>query len=671
MPLSTMNASARDELCINTLRTLAIDAIQKANSGHPGLPMGAAPMAYVLWQRHLRHNPRDPRWPDRDRFVLSGGHGSMLLYGLLHLTGYDLSIEDIEAFRQWDSKTPGHPEAFMTPGVEATTGPLGQGAANAVGMALAERALARLFNRPGHAIVDHRTWALVTDGDIMEGVAAEAGSLAGQLGLDKLTYLYDANDVTLDGPTSLTFDREDVAKRYEAYGWQVLRVEDGDRDLEAIDRAIGEARRDTERPSLIIIRTTIGFGAPTVAGTAKAHGAPLGAAEIAGAKQALGWGWDEPLFVPEEARANFAAAVERGARDQGGWGERFAAYAKAHPELAADFERCVRGELPAGWDAALPSFEVGASVATRSAAGKVQNAIAAKVPWLLGGDADLGGSTKTVIEHGGSFDGRTGEGRNIHFGVREHAMAAIANGMAYHGGLRAFDATFFVFSDYMRPAVRLAAMNELPVVHVWTHDSVGLGEDGPTHQPIEHLMSLRAMPGLWVVRPADAEEAAGAWTLAMRRGDGPTGLVLTRQNVPVLEGTRRDAVARGAYVVAGAGEQAEALILATGSEVSVAVAARDALAAEGVAARVVSMPCWEAFASQPQSYRDEVLPPEVKARVSIEAGVTFGWERWLGAAGVAIGVDRFGASAPGDEIMARLGLTAENVARAVRELVGR
>ncbi len=663
-----MTESARAELCINTLRTLAIDAIQKANSGHPGLPMGAAPMAYVLWQNFLRHNPRDPKWPDRDRFVLSGGHGSMLQYALLHLTGYDVSMEDIEAFRQWESKTPGHPESFMTPGVEATTGPLGQGAANAVGMAMAERALAHLFNRPGHEIVDHRTWALVTDGDIMEGVAAEAGSLAGQLGLAKLTYLYDANDVTLDGPASLTFDREDVAKRYEAYGWQVLRVEDGDRDLEAIERAIAEAMRDEERPSLIIVRTTIGFGAPTVAGTSKAHGAPLGEDEIAGTKKALGWDWAEPLTVPEEARATFAAAVERGAREQGSWNEKLSAYREAHPKVAADFERCIRGELPEGWKSGLPSFEPGAKIATRAAAGKVQNAIAARVPWLIGGDADLGGSTKTVLEGGGSFDGRTGGGRNIHYGVREHAMAAISNGIAYHGGLRAFDATFFVFSDYMRPAVRLAAMNELPVVHVWTHDSVGLGEDGPTHQPVEHLMSLRAMPGLWVVRPADATEAAGAWALAMERGEGPTGLVLTRQGVPVLEGTRAEAVSRGAYVVAGDGEDADALILASGSEVAVAVKARELLAKEGVRARVVSMPCWEAFEAQPQSYRDEVLPPAIESRVSIEAGVTFGWRTWVGDRGAAIGIDRFGASAPGDVILERLGLTAENVARAVREL---
>ncbi len=664
-----MTDRARDELCINTLRTLSMDAIQKANSGHPGLPMGAAPMAYVLWQNYLRHNPRDPRWPDRDRFVLSGGHGSMLLYALLHLTGYDLSMDDLKAFRQWESKTPGHPEAFMTPGVEATTGPLGQGAANAVGMAMAERALAHLFNRPGYELFDHRTWALVSDGDIMEGVCAEASSLAGQLGLGKLTYLYDQNDVTLDGPASLTFDREDVAKRYEAYGWHVLRVEDGDRDIGALERAMGRAIEETARPTLIMIHTTIGFGAPTKAGTFQAHGAPLGDEEVAGAKRALGWAWDEPFYVPDEAREAFASAARRGEDAQQSWEALRGAYREAHPQLAEDLDRCLRGELPDGWDADLPAWQPGDKVATRAAAGAVQNAIAAKVPWLLGGDADLGGSTKTVIKGGGSFDGQSGAGRNIHFGVREHAMASISNGAAYHGGVRAFDATFFVFSDYMRPAVRLAAMNELPVIRVWSHDSVALGEDGPTHQPIEHLTSLRAMPGHWLVRPADAVEAKGAWALAMRRTEGPTGLVLSRQNLPVLAGTSEQGVARGAYVIAGRDEPADALILASGSEVEVASQAREALAADGIRARVISMPCWEAFAAQPRDYRDEVLPKDVSARVSVEAGATLGWERWLGERGVAIGIDRFGASAPGDVNMRGLGITAENVARAVRELV--
>jgi transketolase len=669
-----VTSRALAELSVNTLRTLAMDAVQKANSGHPGLPMGAAPMAYVLWARHLRWDPSDPRWPDRDRFVLSAGHGSMLLYGLLHLFGTDLTIDDIAAFRQWESRTPGHPESFMTPGVEATTGPLGQGSANAVGMAIAERHLASRFNRPGHTLVDHRTFALVSDGDLMEGVSAEAASLAGHLRLGKLVYLYDANQVTLDGPTSLSFT-EDVGARYASYGWQVLTVADGDRDLDALDRAIAEAVADTGRPSIIIVNTTIGFGSPAKAGTFEAHGSPLGAAEIAVTKRALGWDPDAVLSVPDEVRAHGVDVGRRGRETRAAWDQRLAAYAAAHPELAAEWRRVLAGELPDGWDRDLPRFAAGESVATRSAAGKAQNAIAKKVPELLGGDADLGGSTKTVLSGAGSFDGQTGAGRNVHFGVREHAMGSIANGIDYHGGVRPFTATFFCFSDYMRPAVRLAALNKQPVIYVWTHDSIGLGEDGPTHQPVEHLMALRAVPNLAVVRPADGNEAVEAWRFALSRTDGPTALVLSRQNLPVFDREKMgaaDGLQRGAYVLSDAGGgAAEVVLVATGSEVSIAVEAQALLAGGGVRARVVSMPCWEAFADQPETYRDSVLPPGTRARVSIEAGVTFGWRTWVGDAGESIGVDRFGASAPAEVLYEKYGLTARAVADAARRSIER
>ena len=662
-----------DQLSINTIRTLAIDAVQKANSGHPGLPLGAAPMAYVLWQRHLRHNPKDPRWPNRDRFVLSAGHGSMLLYTLLHLTGYDVTMEDLKAFRQWESRTPGHPEMLLTAGVEATTGPLGQGTGNAVGMEIAERMLAHRFNRPDHSIVDHRTYAIVSDGDLMEGISSEAGSLAGHLKLGKLIYLYDCNHVSLDGPTSLAFSTEDVAARYAAYGWHVLRVDKGDTDIEAIDAAIKAAEAETARPSLIVIQTTIGYGSPHKQGTSQAHGSPLGVEEVALTKKALGWDPDCSFYIPDAASAHLRRAVERGQQAQAEWQGRFDAYAKAFPDLAVEWRQSLRGELPQGWDADLPSWKPGEAVATRTAGGKALNAIATHVPWLVGGDADLSTSTDTALKDAGSFDGQTGAGRNFHFGVREHTMGAIANGIAYHGGLRPFAATFFVFSDYMRPAVRLAALNELPVIFVWTHDSVGLGEDGPTHQPIEHLMSLRAMPQLHVVRPGDAAETAAAWRWAMTHRTGPVAFVLTRQKLPVLDRTRlapASGVEKGAYVLAEAdGGAPRAIIMATGSEVSVALAAREVLAQEGLCARVVSMPCWELFQAQSAEYRESVLPAAVKARVSVEAGVTFGWHRWLGDAGVAIGIDRFGSSAPGETNMEKFGFTADNVARVVRSLV--
>jgi transketolase len=670
--LSTVRETI-DELCVDTIRTLAIDAVQRANSGHPGLPLGAAPTAYVLWSRHLKHNPRDPAWPDRDRFVLSAGHGCMLWYCLLYLTGYDLTMEDLKSFRQWGSRTPGHPEYRLTPGVEATTGPLGQGTANAVGMAMAERFLAHRFNRPNHEIVDHRTFAIVSDGDLMEGISNEASSLAGHLGLSRLTFLYDSNQVSLDGPTSMAFT-EDVGKRYDAYGWQVLRVEDGNTDLDAIDRALAEGERETRRPTLIVVRTTIGYGSPHKAGTSEAHGSPLGPEEVVLTKKALGWEHEEPFFVPEDALAHFREAVDRGARSQSDWAKRFDAWAAAYPDLAHDWRLATEGKLPAGWDADLPSWKAGEKEATRVAAGKALNAIAAKVPWLIGGDADLSVSTNTKLKNEGDFDGRTGAGRNVHFGVRELAMAGIANGMAYHGGARPFVATFFCFSDYMRPSVRLAAIAELPVVFVWTHDSIGLGEDGPTHQPVEHLMSLRAMPGFTIIRPADPNEASEAWRVAMERREGPVGLVLSRQKLPVFDPARYappSRLARGAYVLAeaSAGEP-RLLLLATGSEVTLALEAREKLEAEGIPTRVVSMPSWELFEEQGSAYRDQVLPPSVSARLSIEAGSTLGWKRYVGDRGDSVGLDRFGASAPGEVVLSKLGFNVDNVVAKAKALLG-
>lgn len=658
-----------DRLCINTLRTLSMDAIQKANSGHPGLPMGAAPMAYVLWQRHLKHNPRQPRWTDRDRFVMSAGHGSSILYALLHVTGYPTTLDDIKSFRQLGSNTPGHPEFFLTPGVDATTGPLGQGCTNAVGMAIAERYLANLFNRSGFELVSHYTYCLLGDGDIMEGVAAEAASLAGHLKLGKLIYLYDANDITLDGPAELAFT-EDVGKRYAACGWHVQQVDDGDNDLQSIDQAITTAKADTTRPSLIIVKTTIGFGSPNRAGTSGVHGSPLGEEELALTKKALGWDPEARFLIPDAALSKFRAAVEQGRTSTKDWDDMFAAYAKEHPELAVQWKQAWAGELPDGWDADLPYFEAGTKAATRVAGGKVLNAIAAKVPWLLGGDADLSASTKTGLSGAGDFDGQTGKGRNIRYGVREHAMAAIAGGMAYHGGVRNYTATFFAFTDYMRPSIRLAAMNKLPAIYVYTHDSVAVGEDGPTHQPVEQLMSLRVMPGLSVIRPADPSETVAAWKAAMTTTDRPVALVLTRQSLPTLERARAadGGLARGAYVLQDPpGGVFDAIIIATGSEVHVALPAAKQLAGQGIAVRVVSMPSWDLFASQPDEYREAVLPDTIKARVSVEAGVTFGWQTWLGDKGVAVGIDRFGVSAPAEQALAYLGITPDKVVSAVKQ----
>ncbi len=660
-----------DHLCVNAIRALSIDQPQAANSGHPGLPLGAAPMAYVVWQRYLKHDPADPIWPDRDRFVLSGGHGSALLYSLLNLTGYDLPMSELKDFRQWESKTPGHPESTLTRGVEATTGPLGQGISNAVGMAIAERWLANRYNRPGGQIVDHWTYVIASDGDLMEGVAQEASAIAGFLKLGRLIVLWDSNRVTLDGPLAQSTD-EDTAARYEAYGWQVLEVEKGDTDLDAIDHAVAAARADTARPSLIVVHTTIGYGSPNKANTSKAHGSPLGEDEVVLTKSALGWPYaNRTFYVPAEVREHMDASA-RGRESHEEWSALHDGWAEEHKELAEEWRLSWASELPSGWDSHFPTWKPGDKHATRTAAGDTLRAIAKTVPWLIGGDADLAESTMNAIEGEAAFDGQTGEGRNFHYGVREHGMGAITNGMAYHGGVRPFCATFFVFSDYMRPAVRLSALSELPVIYQWTHDSIGLGEDGPTHQPVEHLASLRAMPNFTLFRPADAAEATESWRFAMTNVHGPTAIVCSRQKLPVLD---REALAgaegtlRGAYVLAHAEGEPDAILIATGSEVEKALEARALLADEGVDARVVSMPSWDVFAAQDEAYREEVLPPSVTARVSIEAAATFGWERWIGDRGIAIGVDRFGASAPGEVNMREYGITAEAAADAVRRLV--
>ncbi len=661
-----------DQKAINTIRMLAVDAIQKANSGHPGLPLGAAPMAYVLWTRFLKHNPRDPKWADRDRFVLSAGHGSMLLYALLYLTGYDVSLDDLKQFRQWGSITPGHPEAGPTPGVETTTGPLGQGFATGVGMAIAERHLAARFNTPDHTVVNHYTYAIVSDGDLMEGVAAEAASLAGHLKLGRLIYLYDDNSISLDGPTSLSFS-EDVGRRFEAYGWQVLRVADGN-DLVAIEAAIHAARAEAERPSLIMVRTVIGYGSPNKAGTSEVHGSPLGAEEVALTKQNLGWPAEPAFLVPDDVLAHFRQAVERGVAAQAAWARTFAAWGAAQPDKAAEWATMFSSALPEGWDADLPVFAAGTSVATRVASGKVLNALAPHLPGLIGGAADLDSSTRTYLNLSEDFRAGHYANRNLRFGVREHAMGAIVNGLAAHGGLIPYSATFLVFSDYMRPAMRVAALSHFAPVFVFTHDSIGLGEDGPTHQPVEQIMSLRLIPHVEVIRPADANETAAAWRCAIENRDHPTVLALTRQNVPALDPALgiAEGVARGAYVLSDApGDAVDVVLIGTGSEVHLALAAQKLLAAEGIGARVVSMPSWERFERQPQAYRDSVLPPGVTARVSVEAGVTTGWQKWVGAGGAAIGVDRFGASAPYQVIYEQFGLTAAQIAERARALVVR
>jgi transketolase len=662
-----------DQLCINTIRMLAADAVQKAKSGHPGMPMGAAAMAYVLWTRFLKHNPANPKWPDRDRFVLSAGHGSMLLYALLHLTGYDLRLGDLQQFRQWESRTPGHPEVGVTPGVETTTGPLGQGFANGVGMAIAESWLAAQFNRPDHRIVDHYTYAIVSDGDLMEGVASETASLAGHLKLGRLIYLYDDNHISIDGNTSLAFT-EDAGRRFEAYGWHVQRVADGN-DLAAVEAAIRAAQAEDSRPSLILCRTHIGYGSPNKQDSNKAHGEPLGEDEVKLTKQKLGWPLTPAFLVPEEARQEFRKAVARGKTWEVEWRQRFSAYAAAFPEEAARWEQYMSGKLPQGWDAGLPAFTPGDSaLATRAASGKVLHALSPRVTNLLGGSADLAPSNNTYVQGLSEFQPGSYEGRNFRFGVREHAMGSISNGMALHGGLRPYTGTFLIFSDYMRPALRLAAFMQTPVIFIFTHDSIGLGEDGPTHQPIEHLAALRAIPGLSVIRPADANETVEAWRLALMRS-GPTCLVLTRQNLPVLDRGQIQpdgGVARGGYVLADAsGGRPQVILIATGSEVAVAVGAQKLLAQKGVAARVVSMPSWDIFEQQPQSYRDSVLPPAVTARVAIEAAVPQGWHKYVGPAGDVVGMTRFGASAPGPVNFEKFGFTPQNVAARALAVLGR
>ncbi|HWP59424.1 MAG TPA: transketolase [Candidatus Acidoferrales bacterium] len=666
-----------EDLCIATIRTLAMDAVQKANSGHPGTPMALAPLAYVLWTKFLRHNPRNPSWFNRDRFVLSAGHASMLLYSMLYLTGYDLSLEEIKNFRQLGSKTPGHPERGVAPGVETTTGPLGQGLMHALGMAMAEAHLAAVFNREGFDIVDHDTYVICSDGDLMEGASHEAASLAGHFKLGKLICIYDDNHISIEGPTELTYS-DDVARRFEGYHWHVQNLGESANDLNAITEALVRARQEKERPSLIILRSHIAFGSPKFQDTPEAHGAPLGEEEVRRTKRVYGWPEDKHFLVPERVLSHMRQAVDQGAYLEKSWEEKLAAYREAHPDLARRFDAALKGELPDGWDKDVPVFSPGAgAIATRTAAGKVLNSFAAKTPWLVGGSGDLAPSTRTLIEGESYFARGAYHGRNIAWGVREHAMCAASSGITLHGGLRAFAATFFVFTDYARPAIRLAALMELPVIYVMTHDSIGLGEDGPTHQPVEHLASFRAMPHMCVIRPADANEVAYAWRAALGRRSGPTMLVLTRQNLPVFDRAElagAEGLLRGAYVLAKEkGRRPDVILIGTGSEVQLVLAAQKELGRQGVDARVVSMPSWELFREQPKSYRDEVLPPEIKARLAVEAGSPLGWGEWVGEKGDVIGMTTFGASAPEKALFEHFGFTVENVvarAKRLRDAIG-
>ena len=668
-----------DQRCIDTLRFLAVDAVQKADSGHPGMPLGAMPMAYVLWDRFLKHSPRSPGWTDRDRFVLSAGHGSMLLYALLHMTGYDLSLDDLKHFRQWGSRTPGHPERGHTPGVEVTTGPLGQGLGNAVGFAIAEAQLAARYNRPDHTIIDHRTWVIASDGDLMEGVSAEAASIAGHLKLGKLTCLYDDNYVTLAAGTDIPFT-EDRGARFAAYGWHVVHVEDGN-DLNALEAALQSACDETRRPSLIVVRTHLGFGSPEQ-DSFKAHGSPLGAEDVRKTKENLGWPVEPDFLVPDDALVHMHKAVDRGVALEQDWNDRFADYARANQALATELEHSLHGALPDGWDADIPVFPADEKgIATREASGRIMNAIAPKLPSLTGGSADLDPSTKTALRGMGDFNPtlQSGEdaqgsdgggwsyaGRNLHFGVREHAMGAIANGMAAHIGCIPYTATFLIFSDYMRPAMRLAALSKLHVVHVFTHDSVALGEDGPTHQPIEQLAGLRAIPNLTVIRPGDANETAFAWRVALETRESPVTLVFTRQAVPTLDRSQlaaADGLRRGAYVLCDGDADPALILIASGSELHLIVDAAERLRDLGLAVRCVSMPSWELFDAQPREYRDSVLPPSVRARLAVEAGATQGWSRYVGDRGDVIGIDHFGASAPGEVNLREFGFTVDEVCR--------
>ncbi|WP_332633694.1 transketolase [Halalkalibacter flavus] len=658
-----------DQLAVNTIRTLSIDSIEKANSGHPGMPMGAAPMAYSLWTKFMNHNPENPEWVNRDRFVLSAGHGSMLLYSLLHLTGYDLSLEDLQQFRQWGSKTPGHPEFGHTPGVEATTGPLGQGVAMAVGMAMAERHLASTYNKDDFNIVDHYTYSICGDGDLMEGVSAEAASLAAHLKLGRLIVLYDSNDISLDGDLHISFS-ESVEDRYKAYGWQVIRVEDGN-DLDEINRAIEAAKQD-DRPTLIEVKTVIGYGSPNKSGKSASHGAPLGKEEVALTKSTYEWLHEEEFHIPSEVSEMFAEVKAEGAKKEEEWNELFAKYKESYPELAAEFERANNGELPEGWDSEAPVYEAGSSIATRSSSGEALNAFAKKVPELFGGSADLAGSNKTYMKDLGDYSRDHYEGRNIWFGVREFAMGAAVNGMALHGGVKVFGATFFVFSDYLRPAIRLAALMKLPVIYVFTHDSIAVGEDGPTHEPVEQLAALRAMPGLSVIRPGDSNETVAAWKAALESKDTPTALVLTRQNLKTLDHTAElayEGVKKGAYIVSKSSGTTDVLLLASGSEVPLAVEAQAVLEKDGIHADVVSMPSWDRFEKQSQSYKDEVISPDVKVRLGIEMASPLGWHKYVGDHGDVLAIDQFGASAPAEKILAEYGFTVENVVAKVKALL--
>ncbi|MDA0999109.1 MAG: transketolase [bacterium] len=664
-----------EELCVNTIRTLSMDAVQKANSGHPGAPMALAPIAYLLWAKVMRYNPKNPAWFDRDRFVLSCGHASMLLYSALYLSGYDLSLDDLKDFRQWESKTPGHPEYGLTPGVETTTGPLGQGVMNAVGMAMAEAHMAAVYNREGHEIVHHDTYAICSDGDLMEGASHEAASLAGHLGLGKLICIYDDNRVTIDGGTELAFS-DDAGRRFEGYGWHVQNLGDRANDLPAMEKALEAARAERGKPSLVIIRSHIGFGSPNKQDTADAHGAPLGEEEVRLTKQALGWPADETFLVPERALSHMRAAQARGTRLEEEWDVRFAAYRKAHPDLAAQLEFALAGDLPAGWEEAVPVFTPGdGALASRAASGKVLNAVAEKIPWLIGGSADLAPSNNSLLKCSGDFAKSAYANRNLRWGVREHIMCAASSGIALHGGLRPYCATFFVFTDYARPAIRLAALMGLPVIYVMTHDSIGLGEDGPTHQPVEHLAALRAIPNLCVIRPADAGETACAWRVALKRKSGPTMFVLSRQGLPTLDREKvagAEGLRRGAYVLSEAeGSAPDVILIGSGSEVSLLLEAKERLAAEGTRARVVSMPCWELFREQDAAYRESVLPVGVKARLGVEAGVSLGWHEWIGDGGDFIGIDRFGASAPAKENFKQFGFTADNVAARAKRLASK
>jgi transketolase len=667
----TTHTSSLDDRCINTIRFLAVDAVQQANSGHPGMPMGAAPMAYVLWTKFLRHSPRNPGWPDRDRFVLSAGHGSMLIYSLLHLSGYDLSLDEIKNFRQWKSKTPGHPEYGDTPGVETTTGPLGQGFASGVGMAIAERHLAARYNRPGHTVVDHYTYAMVSDGDLMEGISHEAASLAGHLKLGKLVYLYDDNHISIEGGTDLAFT-ENRLDRFASYDWHVQQVANGN-DLGAIEKALEAARDETDRPSLIAVRTSIGFGSPNRQDTAKAHGEPLGDEERMLTKENLGWPQEPLFYIPDEVLAHFRQSVTRGLALEESWTASFRNYLAAFPEEGIRFEKQLKGELPSDWDADIPVFPADPKgKATRVSSGIVLNAIGNNVPALMGGSADLAPSNKTLIESENGFQAGSYDQRNIHFGVREFGMTGVLNGMALHGGFIPYGGTFLIFSDYMRPAIRLACLMKQHVIYVLTHDSIGLGEDGPTHQPVEHLASLRAMPNLVVLRPADANETAEAWKFAVKNNRGPTLLALTRQSVPTLDRSifaPANLLHRGGYTLKDTDTTPDVLLLASGSEIKLALAAAETLADEGTAARVVSMPSWELFDAQPEEYRKTVLPENVSARIAIEAGATQGWHKYVGADGRVIGLDHFGASAPMDDLYTNFGITAESVVQAARELL--